>query len=127
MKYNLTLQPETTLERSVATWLRAEARGSYEGDVRAVMKDLAYGGCASGMVGHLVYMRDAAAFYMRHRREIGAIVAQLRSDMDWNPSSINGWDDSDPFALEPNNRNYLAWLGFEETARVLCERAGWQG
>lgn len=127
MKYDLQLKPETTLERSVTKWLRETARGSYDGSISAVMKDLAYGGCASGMVGHLIYTHDAAAFYMRHRKEIGGFVAELRADCDWNPNQINGWDDTDPFALELNNQNYLAWLGFEEAARRVCERAGWEG
>lgn len=122
MKYNLTLTPETKLERAVARWLRSEARDR-NGDVEGVFKDLSYGGCASGMVGELIYTADAAKFYRRHVDDIDTIVRDLCSD-GWRPENMSGWDDSDLFARTPGNQNMLAWLGFEEAARALATRAG---
>jgi hypothetical protein len=65
---------ETKLERAVLRILNAHA-GGYDDGVSGFLKDLAYGGCASGLVGELVYTRDAAAFYRRHREEVGHMVA----------------------------------------------------
>jgi len=126
MKYDLILKPKTGLERSVATWLRTAARG-YDGSISAVMKDLAYGGCESGMVGHLVYYSHGAEYFMRHRKDIAAVIASMVAGYGFKPSEKDGWDSSDPFAFEPANRTYLARRAFEETARILCEQAGWEG
>jgi hypothetical protein len=124
-RYDLQLQPETKLERAVARWLRSEARDR-NGSVRSVLRDLFYGGCASGIVGDLIYTSDAAKFYRRHRTDIGQLVR------DWiestgAPFSLTGWDDSDPFAEEDSNRNLLAWFGFERAAQNLADRAGYDG
>lgn len=126
MRYNLKLEPETGLERAVARWLRSEARDR-DGDVEGVLQDLFYGGCASGMVGHLIWTTEAAAFYRRHMGDIDAIVRDLRRDCEVKVENLTGWDEEDPFAREPQNQNVLAWLGFEESARTLANRAGYDG
>jgi len=124
------LEASTPLERHVAKWLRSQARGSYDGDMGAVMKDLAYGGVQSGMVSHLIYTRDATKFYSRHRAQIAALLYDLLSDMGLDgPPGLFGdkWDAHDPLALDDQNQVLLAWFAFEETARRLMEAAGWEG
>lgn len=125
MRYDIKLNPTTKLERHVARWLRSEARDR-EGSIKSVYRDLAYGGCASGMVGHLIYYTDTARFYRSHAREIDTLLSELCDDFGATPGRLfarAGWDDSDPLARDTINQNLLAWFGFEETARRLVESA----
>jgi hypothetical protein len=114
---------KTRLERHVQNWINEQAR-DYDGDVKAVLKDLFYGGCASGMVGHLIYYTDTLKFFQTHRREISGILSELISDTGESVEQVFGdkWDKSDPLAQETQNRNLLAWFGFEETALKLAAR-----
>lgn len=114
------LQPQTALERNVARWANARA-AEYNNGLEGVFKDLFYGGCQSGMVGHLIYHKDTLAFYRKHRAEIQQMFTEMVSEFGEN--ILRGWDYADPFALDTNNRNLLAWFGFEEAARHLCDRA----
>jgi hypothetical protein len=119
------LQPETALERNVARWANAHA-ANYDNGLEGVFSDLFYGGCQSGMVGHLIYYKDTIAFYRKHRREIESLLKDLMSDLgEKSPAALFGdkWDDDDPFARDTQNQNLLAWFGFEEAARRLCDRA----
>lgn len=121
------VQTETKLEGAVARWIRSRARDYPDTGAAGVLKDLAYGGCQSGMVGHLIYTRDCVRFYRRHRVDI---VEALRATMD--DMGVNGvaelfgdrWDAADPLAHDDPNRTLLAHFAFEETARALAGRAG---
>jgi len=128
-RYDLNLKPETALERAVAKWLR-EAAKDREGSITSVYGDLQNGGCASGMVGDLIYYIDTIPFYKKHRKDIDALLKELVDDTGEQPSKLfsrAGWDDEDYFARETTNQNILAWFGFEEAARWLVERAGYEG
>lgn len=120
------LQPESALERNVARWANAHA-ADYDNGLEGVFNDLFYGGCQSGMVGHLIYHKDTLAFYRKHRAEIEGILTETMQELGTeSPSGVFGdkWDKSDPFARDTQNRNLLAWFGFEEAARRLVNRAG---
>lgn len=118
------LEPQTRLERHVAKWAR-ELRADYNGDITGPFRDLFKGGCASGMVSHLVYYSDTERFYATHRRDIHAMLAGRLDDFGCSLQQLFGdkWDVNDPLADETTNRNLLAWFGFEEAARDLCSRA----
>lgn len=123
------LQPESALERNVARWANAQAANydMSENPLESVFSDLFQGGCQSGMVGHLIYYKDTLAFYRKHRAEIDALLSDVMQDLGVDsPAGLFGdkWDKSDPFARDTQNRNLLAWFGFEEAARRLCDRAG---
>jgi len=128
MKDPIKLDPQTKLERHVARWLRDMGTG-YNGHdgIQAAYEDLMHGGCSSGIVSHLIYTRDCAAFYRRHMGEIDAMLVEMLSDCGGTVAELfarAGWDDSDPLARSDGNQNILAWFGFEETARHLMDRAG---
>lgn len=116
----------TPLVENVAEWI-AEHAAEYGGDdwreqVQSVLEDLAQGGCASGMVGHLIYHTDIAEWFKVHGRECEAIVQELCSGTGCTPAELferAGWDGDDPFARGDVNRSILAWAGFEETARNI--------
>lgn len=119
------LTPESALERNVARWANARA-ADYENGLKGVFSDLFYGGCQSGMVGHLIYYKDTLAFYRKHRAEIESLLKETFEETGlFAPVQVFGkkWDETDPFCRETNNRNLLAWFGFEEAARRLCYRA----
>lgn len=119
------LSPETALERNVSRWANAR-KADYDNGLEGVFKDLFYGGCQSGTVGHLIYYKDTTAFYSKHRAEIDELLYTMLDDIGGNGAvDLFGdkWDQSDPIARNMQNQNLLAWFGFEEAARRLCDRA----
>ena len=111
----------SNLQEHVSDWINETAADSYDGDREAVVEDLMYGGCQSGMVGHLIYYCDTIEFYDEHQSEIDALLAELIDSTGMQPAELFGdsWDDSDPLARDRMNKNLLAWFGFEETARNI--------
>ena len=107
----------TPLEQAVYDWLTSDddAQGMYD--------DLQQGGCQSGVVGELIYYSDTVPFYLKHQKEIDALLYELCSDTGCAPWELfkDKWDDEDPLAREYLNQNLLAWFGFEETAFRLVD------
>jgi hypothetical protein len=114
-------QQETKLERVVRYWLNSRA-ADYENGWKGVYRDLERGGCASGLVGKLIYYADTVKFYKRHHAEIDALLQESLASCGGSISDLFGtrWDDTDPLAHEESNQNLLAWFGFEETARKIA-------
>ena len=69
-------------------------------------KDLAQGGCKSGMINALIYTTDTHAFFDKYYDEIMALVA----DEGLNTPVNEFWD----------LKNDLAWYGYEQTAFNLA-------
>jgi len=113
---------ETKLERHVQRWINSRAPDYPDTGAEGVLKDLSYGGCQSGMVGHLIYYYDTAKFYKRYAKDIDAIVAELVESTGEPIQTLINWDASDPLGRDTSNQNLLAWLGFEEAARALADR-----
>lgn len=119
------LHTETKLERHVAKWLNSRA-ADYESGIEGVAKDLFYGGCQSGMVNELIYYQDTVKFYKKYKQDIHTLLRDLLDSVGVEgPMGLFGekWDKDDPLADETSNQNLLAWFGFEEAARILCDRA----
>jgi len=78
-------------------------------DISCFFKDLLSHGCQSGMIGSLIYYSDTHDFYDRFYREI----EELRYDLEQSLGET----------LQPKGdlKNWFAWLGFEETARLLAD------
>jgi hypothetical protein len=111
---------ETPLEKHVARWIDRYQDHGYD-TAESMLNDLMQHGCISGMVGHLIYCHDILSFYRKHHKEIDQMYAQAIQDFG-NNFRLNGWDDDDPLARDATNRNFLAWFGFEETARKLADK-----
>lgn len=121
-----TIKGTTKLENRVAKWINARDV-DYDGDMQSVIDDLMNGGCQSGIVADLIYYTDTVKFYNLYHNEIDAILKETLSDCGFrSPAELFGdkWNDDDPFARNDENRNLLAWFGFEETARKLASEAG---
>mgnify|MGYP001317793004 CR=1 FL=1 len=78
--------------------------------------DLMRGGCASGFVGKLVYTSDARKYYDKYYYEIEELISEIEEEIGEKVESLNkdGMD----------RKNFLAWLGYEETARRIAYKIG---
>jgi hypothetical protein len=116
------LDPTTPLEQAVTDWYTENAEEGYG----SCLEQLTQHGCVSGMVSDLIYYRDTTAFYLKHKKEIWALLDQLLDDtgLERTQDLLRDWDRSDRWAEETTNQNLLAWFGFEETARRLAANAG---
>lgn len=72
-------------------------------------------GCASGIIGELIYYKDTIAWYKRYREEISKLLVWC----GYSVKDIRGFDEEDPLCLDINNQNLLAWFSFEATASEL--------
>lgn len=116
MKTIKPLTNENRLTKHVRCWLNAKGRDYDEGAAGAY-RDLMYGGCASGIVNHLIYTRDCEAFAKRYLAEILEVIDDLAESMGepaW-PDERRG---------QSLSVDWLAWVGFEETARRIAVHVG---
>lgn len=115
---------KTRLEKAVQAEINSHAQ-DYDDGAIGFLKDLNYGGCASGMVGSLIYYNDTLKFYKKYKKEITDLLKETLSDCGFkSPSELFGdkWDNEDIFAEDTQNKNLLVWFGFEETANRLASR-----
>jgi len=111
--------PTTPLETAVHDWYQSKVEDGYP----EAIDDLLQHGCQSGMVSELIYGKDTRDFYLKHQREIQALITELAEDCGCSIGDLlRDWDKSDPFANEAINQNILAWFGFEETARRMYDQ-----
>lgn len=120
MAKKIVLHPETKLERHVYSWAKRQAV-DYDDGLAGVFRDLFYGGCQSGFVGHLIYYHDTVRFYKRYLDDINRLVSEYVYS-GGNMADLPGWDNEDPLALDVYNQNFLAWFGFEQAADNLWYR-----
>lgn len=126
MKRIPTKHASTKLERAALRWINDLAT-DYDTGAAGVVKDLFYGGCQSGIVSELIYYRDTVKFYRKHKADISELLTDALDSTGFKGlGELFGdkWDDSDPLASDDMNQNLLAWFGFEEAARNVCNRAG---
>lgn len=90
--------------------------GGYE-DAFGFFKDLAYGGCQSGMVGMFIYNTDCAKFYKKHMEDMEAFKEDLEEEMG----------DSIPNRNQVPHYTFMCWLCYEEVARIVSEDLGFEG
>ena len=115
---------KTWLEKDVQQILNNKAE-DYDNGATGVIRDLQHGGCSSGLISELVYYHSTVQFYKKHRAEIVALLKERLNESGFtSPVKLFGdqWDTEDVFADEDQNRNLLAWFGFEETAFLLAQR-----
>lgn len=84
-----------------------------EDEPQDFLQDVCQYGCQSGMVSELIYYTDTLKWFAKYRSEIEDQLIDLKDGCDMTQDQLNGWDESDPFVRETNNRNLLAWFSFE--------------
>ena len=86
-----------------------EALSSSEcSSIKTFFSDLFSYGCASGMIGQLIYYSDTHKFFEEHYNEI----EELRIEFE---ESIG-----QPLKIPYDLKNTLTWFAFEETARQIA-------
>ena len=113
---------ESKLEKHVQRIINSHGK-DYDNGAAGFLRDVAYGGCASGVVGELIYYRDTVKFYRQHRAEISELLKETIQEYGAKGPGEK-WDTDDPLASEQFNQNLLAWFAFEETARRLAYQNG---
>lgn len=88
-------------------YVRCMMNSCADGDVGSWMKDLRYGGCASGMVGPLVYTADVVRVLGAHIDEVLEVLT----------------DELGPDGPR-HNPEVLLWTAFELTADRIARDAG---
>lgn len=94
------------LERAVLTDVLDEEEPT------TYLTDLLTHGAQSGAVPALIYYADTRRFYAEHADEID----ELRQEMEENTG--------EPLRIGYPTYNWLAWYGYEETARKIAEAIG---
>ena len=90
-------------------------------EIKSFFSDLLNHGCVSGMINSLIYYSDTNKFYKKHENEIEELINNISDDFGYKTraeavNSLNGIKET----IE-QERNLLAWFGFEETARKISE------
>lgn len=91
---------------------------SWEGydDKENIFMDVLNHGCQNGIVAKLCYHDDTIEYYDNFKSEINELLYDALLECGAHaPSDIFGdkWDETDPLALDAQNKNLLAWFGFE--------------
>jgi hypothetical protein len=119
---------ESKLKKDVISILVKKAK-DYKNNYKSLLKDILYNGLQSGIVSELIYFSDTLKWYKKHQDEIGQLLQdQMESFGVYSPAELFGrkWEGFDPFAKNTSNQNLLAWFSFEETAREIADRLGYE-
>lgn len=80
-------------------------------DAQGFFKDLAYGGCISGMIGMFIYHSDCKKFYIDHMDDMENFKSELEEEL------------GEPIQNRHQQPHYtfMCWLCYEEFARYLSD------
>ena len=118
---------KTPLEKRIVFILKYNLQ-DYD-NLKSLIKDVLYNGLQSGIISDLIYYNDTLAFYKRYKKEIDVLLKDIMNESGANsPANIFGkkWDNEDWSVQDTNNRNLLAWFGFEEKTRELADKLGYE-
>jgi hypothetical protein len=118
---------KTPLEKRIVSILKYNLQ-DYD-NLKSLIKDILYNGLQSGIISDLIYYNDTLAFYKRYKKEIDVLLKDIMNESGANsPANIFGkkWDNEDWSVQDTNNRNLLAWFGFEEKTRELADKLGYE-
>ena len=119
---------ESKLKKDVVSILKSKAK-DYSNDYKSLLKDVLYNGLQSGIISELVYYNDTLKWYNKHKTEIKMMLREAMMNYGSNnPADLFGrnWDQDDPFVEDTKNKNLLTWFSFEETAREIADRLGYE-
>jgi len=87
------------------------------------ISDLNQGGCASGMIGELVYYEDTTKFYDNFETEIWELLFKCADKEYTNPMKfIASLSESENVGNMEQLKNLLVWFTFEETVFQLFDQ-----
>ena len=105
-------ETENELTKRVAQEILDNSYGSEDAEIKSFLSDLAQHGCVSGMISGLIYYTDTYAFYTEFASEIDDLKFEMEDNL------------GEPLKTEGDTRNWLAWFGYEETARKIADEIG---
>jgi len=108
--------PETDLEGAVAESILDKVV-DYGGDdkaVRSVISDINEHGCVSGIISELIYYTDTHKFYDKYYEDIENLVSEWESNTGERVMPKSGED----------RKNFYAWFGYEQQARLIGDKLG---
>lgn len=107
---NIINTTDNNLTKHVAEYVLEDYKTDEE--IKGFFNDLSYSGCQSGMINHLIYYTDTKKFFDEYSSEIEDLKEELEDSM------------GEPLKIKGNIANWLAWFGFEETARNIAQELG---
>ena len=119
---------ESKLKKDVINILNRKVK-SYDNNYKSLLKDILYNGLQSGIISELIYYSDTLKWYSKHKNEIKNMLRESMYNYGTNnPAELFGknWDQDDPFIEDTSNKNLLAWFSFEESAREISDRLGYE-
>jgi len=119
---------ESKLKADVVKILLSKGK-DYDQYYKNLFEDILYNGLQSGIIPELVYYSDTLKWYNKHKAEIKMMLREAMMNYGTNnPADLFGrnWDQDDPFVEDTTNKNLLAWFSFEETAREIADRLGYE-
>lgn len=119
---------ESKLKKDVISILSRYSK-RYDNNYKSLLKDILYNGLQSGVISELIYYSDTLKWYNKHKNIIKQMLREsMLSYGTNNPADLFGknWDTDDPFIEDTPNQNLLAWFSFEETAREIADRLGYE-
>ena len=86
--------------------------------LQARLGDISHG-LSSGIVGSLISYHQTTTFFNRYRNEIAELLTDWGEETRQTLQDLNGFDNSDPFIRDVQNKNLLAWASYEIIAGRL--------
>lgn len=101
-----------------------DLKGFTHEEILGYLKNVCEHGGVSGSIPSLIYYKDTNAFYDEYEEEIEELVYELQENGGYKNrleflGSLNGAENVCSIEQE---KNLLAWLSYEETARIILER-----
>lgn len=95
-------------------------------NIKDFFRDLNQHGCVSGMIGSLIYYKDTSKFYDKYENDIEELLDLYRDECGYKNrletmASLNGADNVGSMEQE---KNLLAWFGFERQSQLLADEIG---
>lgn len=113
--FKLNLDDYNDLEHSVANIINDHLDENCDYDLQAFIKDLAYGGCVSGLIGELIYYSDTQEFYTNNQDDIEELIQEFMHEVGCEFLQK---------LHEGTYSNNAAWFAFEETAFRISRNLG---
>ena len=120
-------ESDNKLTKCVCDYIINEWDDKREDNNKKTLLDIINYGCVNGSVHWLTHSPDILNFYNEYKNEINEMLSNLLFDCEYkSPADLFGdkWDKTDQLALENNNKQLLAWFGFEETLTNIVIKFG---
>ena len=120
-------ESDNALVKLVCDYIINEWDDEHESNNKNMLLDIINSGCSNGAVHWFTYKTDILEFYDSFKNEIYELLLETLDTCGCNsPTDLFGdkWNNEDPLAFFEDNKQLLAFFGFEETARNIANEFG---